>query len=68
MILTVEEHNIVGGLGSIVSEALAATAKHPRVIRMGTTESNQTAGNYAYLMEKNSLTAKAIAEKITSEY
>lgn len=68
MIITVEEHNTVGGVGSIVSEALASTDRHPRLIRLGTTDSNQIAGNYAYMMEKNGLTAKAIAEKITEEY
>ena len=67
MILTVEEHKIIGGIGSIVSEALASTDRHPRVIRLGTTDSNQIAGNYAYMMEKNGLTAKGIAEKIISE-
>ncbi len=68
MILTVEEHNIVGGIGSIVSEILAGVENHPRVLRMGITDSNQVAGNYAYMMEKNGLTAKAIAEKTIAEY
>lgn len=68
MILSVEEHNIVGGVGSVVSEALASIDSHPRLIRLGTTDSNQVAGNYAYMMEKNGLTAKVIAERITAEY
>lgn len=68
LVMTIEEHSIIGGIGSIVSEALASTSGHPRLVRMGTTDSNQEAGNYAYMMEKNGLTAKAIAEKITLEY
>ena len=68
LVLTVEEHSIVGGIGSIVSEALAATDSHPRLVRLGTTDSNQIAGNYAFMMEKNGLTAKAIAERITAEF
>lgn len=68
LILTAEEHNIVGGIGSIVSEILAGVENHPRVLRMGTTDSNQVAGNYAYMLEKNGLTAKNIAEIITAEY
>lgn len=68
MIATVEEHNVIGGIGGIISEALAATASHPKLIRMGTSDSNQIAGNYAYMMEKNRLTAKWIAERITQEY
>jgi len=68
MLLTVEEHYVIGGIGSIVSEALASIDTHPRLIRLGTTDSNQIAGNYAYMMEKNGLTAKAIAERVTAEY
>ena len=68
LVLTTEEHNIVGGIGSIISEALSATSKHPRLIRMGTVDSNQIAGNYTYMMEKNGLTAKAIAEKVIQEF
>lgn len=68
MIITVEEHNIAGGIGSILSETLASITNHPRVIRMGTVDSNQISGNYAYMMEKNGLTAKSIAGRIISEY
>ena len=68
LVMTVEEHNAVGGIGSIVSEALAATANHPRLVRLGTADSNQVAGNYAYMLERNGLTAKAIAERIVYEY
>ena len=68
IILTVEEHNIIGGIGSIVSEALASTDNHPRLIRLGTTDNNKIAGNYSYMMEKNGLTAKMIAERIAAEY
>lgn len=68
LVMTIEEHSIIGGIGSIVSEALASTLKHPKLIRMGAKNSNQKAGNYTYMMETNGLTAKAIAEKITLEY
>ena len=68
LVFTVEEHNIVGGIGSIVSEALAAEKSHPRLVRLGTTYNCQIAGNYSYMMEKNGLTAKAIAERTVMEY
>lgn len=68
LVLTIEEHNIVGGIGSTLSEALAATSEHPRLVRMGTVDSNQVAGSYVYMMEKNGLTAKAIAEKVIQEF
>ena len=68
LVLTVEEHSVVGGIGSILSEVLAASPSHPRLVRLGVTNSGQAAGNYAYMMERNGLTAKAIAEKISREY
>ena len=64
--MTVEEHNIVGGIGSIVSEALAGTMKHPKLVRMGTTDDNHRVGNYSYMMEKNGLSAKAISMRVES--
>lgn len=68
LVITVEEHNIVGGIGSIVAEALATDTNHPRLVRIGTTDSNLESGNYAYMMERNGLTAKAIAERVVREY
>ena len=67
LLVTVEEHSIVGGIGSIVSEALAATDAHPRLIRMGTSSNNLIAGNYVYMMEKNGLTAKDIARMVIGD-
>lgn len=66
LVMTVEEHNIVGGIGSIVSEALAGTMKHPKLVRMGTTDDNHRVGNYSYMMEKNGLSAKAISMRVES--
>ena len=68
LVLTVEEHTVTGGVGSAVAEALASASSHPRLIRIGTVDSNQIAGNYAYMMDKNGLTAKSISERITQEY
>lgn len=68
LLITIEEHNIVGGIGSIISEALANTQKHPKLVRLGTKNDNQIPGNYSYMMEKNGLTAKSIADRILTEY
>lgn len=68
LVLTAEEHCITGGIGSILSEVLAARPNHPRLVRLGAANSNQAAGNYNYMLEKNGLTAKAIAERVAREY
>ena len=67
LLVTVEEHSIVGGIGSIVSEVLAATDAHPRLIRIGTSDNNLISGNYAYMLEKNGLTAKDIARIVIGD-
>ncbi len=68
LVVTVEEHYITGGLGSIVSECIAERSVHPRVVRIGTAGFNLICGNYAYMLEANGLTAKRIAERIRMEY
>lgn len=61
-IVTVEEHNIVGGLGSAVSEALAEN--YPcRVKRIGVEDTFGKSGTPAALLEKYGLNAEAIAKK-----
>jgi len=68
LVITAEEHNIVGGIGSIVAEALAALAVHPRLVRLGAADNNKIVGNYSYMLEKSGLTANAIAERAVREY
>lgn len=68
LIVTAEEHKQIGGIGSIISEVLATAESHPILIRLGITNSNQEAGNYAYMMDVNGLTAKSIAETILQKY
>ena len=62
-IVTVEEHNISGGLGGAVCEALSQN--YPcRVKLIGVEEKFGKSGTPAALLEKYGLTAEAIAEKI----
>lgn len=62
-IVTVEEHNISGGLSGAVCEALSQN--YPcRVKLIGVEEKFGKSGTPAALLEKYGLTAEAIAEKI----
>lgn len=63
-VVTVEEHNIRGGLGGAVAEVLATTMPVPMGI-MGFSGFLPT-GSAAFLMEHFSLTAVAIADKVRS--
>ena len=60
-IVTAEEHNIVGGLGSAVAEVLGELQPVP-IKRIGTKDTFGESGKPDELMKKYGLTAEAIAE------
>ena len=61
-IVTAENHNIIGGLGSAVAETLSATIPVP-LERVGVDEAWGEVGQQSYLKERFSLTGEAISEK-----
>ncbi len=61
-IVTVEEHNILGGLGSAVAEAVAEEYPVP-VVKVGVEDKFGTSGKPAELFEMFGLTSENIAEK-----
>jgi transketolase len=61
-IVTAEEHNIIGGLGSAVSEAVCASCPVP-VLRVGVEDSYGRSGKVPELLELYGLTSKNIYEK-----
>ncbi|WP_431821057.1 transketolase family protein [Burkholderia sp. F1] len=64
LIVTVEEHSIVGGLGSAVAEYKAALRNAPPQLIIGLPDRFDKAGEYRYLLEKHGLVAPKIAERI----
>lgn len=67
LMVTAEDHSVIGGLGSCVAEALAGTTQHPRLIRLGIQDLFGESGEPAELYEKHGISARAIAERITHE-
>lgn len=61
-IVTVEEHNIIGGLGSAVAETLAEHFPVP-MLRVGIEDKFGTSGDIPDLLAKYKLTPENIAEK-----
>lgn len=62
-IITIEDHSIIGGLGSAVCEVLSE--EYPtKVIRMGVNDSFGKSGKATELLEYFGLTAKSIIEKV----
>ncbi len=60
-IVTAEEHNIIGGLGSAVSEVVCETAPAP-VVRVGVKDTYGKSGSVPALLELFGLTPASIAE------
>jgi len=63
LIVTVEEHSIIGGLGSAVAEYKAGFEKAPKQIMCGLGDSFRKIGNYEFQMKDNGLVGEDIAEK-----
>ena len=61
-IVTAEEHNVMGGLGSAVAEVVAETKPVP-VLRVGTEDKFGKSGKVPALLEEYGLTPAAIAAK-----
>lgn len=62
-IVTAEEHNIIGGLGSAVAEVVCENCPVP-MRRVGTQDKFGKSGKPAILLEEYGLTAKNIAEQV----
>lgn len=62
-VVTVEEHSIIGGLGSAVCDCLSAKAP-TKVLKIGVNDTFGESGPALKLLEKYGLTAQGIYEKV----
>lgn len=62
-VITVEEHNIIGGLGSAVAEVLAEAGKG-RLTRVGIRDTFSETGDYPSLQKKYGIDAVSIADAV----
>lgn len=63
-IVTAEEHNIIGGLGSAVAEVLVESGKPVPMLRVGVEDTFGRSGPALELLDLYGLTAPHIAEKV----
>jgi len=68
LIVTVEEHSIIGGLGSAVAEVLAETGSVPPLLRIGTRDEFGESGTADELLLKYGLTPESIAERTLQRF
>ncbi len=65
LIVTVEEHNIIGGFGSAVAEVMAENPQKARLLKIGLEDTySSKVGSQKYLRSEFGIDAKGIAEKI----
>lgn len=64
IIITAEEHSIIGGLGSAVCDVLADKGLGCRVYKVGVKDTFGESGKPSELLRKYEIDAKAIADKI----
>ena len=58
--MTVEEHNIIGGLGSSVAEVLAGERSNCKLVRVGINDFYSSGGSYEYLKNIYGLSVEKI--------
>jgi len=63
-VITVEEHSIIGGLGSAVSEYMAPLHERVRHLAIGLPDAYIETGDYQYMLEQQGLDAISISKKI----
>lgn len=65
-LVTIEEHNILGGFGSAISEIISSLkGKKPQIIHVGINDQySSVVGSQSYLREKYEIDATAIVRKI----
>lgn len=68
LIVTVEEHNIIGGLGSAVLEVLARNDISSAIEVIGINDFFPLAGDYEYQLEQSKLTAPQMHSRIKQRF
>ena len=64
LIVSVEEHSVIGGLGSVIAEHNSEKKISPPQLRIGLPDAYCKPGSYEYLLDKHGLTADKICARI----
>ena len=68
LLVTIEEHSLMGGLGSAVAEYISSLEKSIPVLSIGIPDFYEIAGSYAELLSKYMLNPQQITDKIVQRY
>lgn len=64
VIVTVEEHSVIGGLGSAVAEHKALKRNAPPQLILGLPDKFDVTGDYRFLLDRHGLVVSKISEKV----
>lgn len=67
LIVSVEEHNVIGGLGSCIADVLSEVCNTPPLLKLGVQDHFMPVGDYNYMIEEAGLTPIQIAESIINK-
>jgi len=67
LIFSIEEHNIIGGLGSALSEELSNIENSSKLTRIGINDTYSKGGSYNFVKEIHGLTVEKILHTIFNE-
>ena len=68
LIVSIEEHNIIGGLGSAIAEYNSKLPSSPKQLFIGIKDTYSKGGTYKFLKEKHGLSPEKIVDDILNEY
>ena len=63
-VITMENHNIVGGLGTIVADEMVARGISNKLLKVGINDEYMHGGSKLYLMKRYGLDAMALVKKV----
>ena len=66
LVLTVEEHNIIGGLGSAVAEIMSEEKNNCKLLRLGVNDFYSKGGSYEFLKNIYGLSVEKIIKTVSS--
>ena len=67
LIVSVEEHNVVGGLGTAIADVLSEQRNSAPLLKLGIQDHFMPVGDYNYLLEQAGLTPEQIATSIENK-
>lgn len=67
LLVSVEEHNVVGGLGTAIADVLSEKRNSAPLLKLGVQDHFMPVGDYNYLVEQAGLTPEQIVESIENK-